>query len=266
MLKESDGRMDPLSMVAEVSDIVRGAGKIAAARLGHSRVVRSKEQGDLATDVDMEVNRMIIRELAGRFPSFAILSEETGEQAGEPAGQSEYTWLVDPIDGSKHYTKGIPLYAVSLALRRQSELVMGVVYVPSTDEMFSSVRGCGAKKNGAHIECSGETVLEDALVCVELPSRHTGRERIGEALMRLQCLMLGCQRIRVLGVTALGLCYCACGGFDAYVNLGSYPNAIWDRAGGEIIAQEAGCRLSRFSGLSVAGNASLHDQLRDVLT
>lgn len=241
--------------------LVREAGTIAGAGFGRSIVLSDKEGGDLATDMDLKVNGFLVSGLKRVFPAAGIVSEESGATGRE----RDDTWIVDPIDGSKHYARGIPLYAVSVALQRKGQLVLGVVHAPSTGETFSAFLGGGATRNGNAITCSRETRLNRAILCAELPSRHGGQAAIRIALNRLEALMMGCQRIRVVGVTTLGLCYCASGAFDAYVNLGSSPNALWDTAAGEVIAREAGCELSRNDGLTVVGNPDLHLQIMERL-
>ncbi len=244
-------------MLENVLLLVREAGDIAGAGFGHATVLTAKDGGDLATDMDLRVNQHIVSGLQRLFPAAGILSEESGASGMD----REDAWVVDPIDGSKHYARGIPLYALSVALQRKGHLVLGVVHAPATGETFAAIRGGGATRNGSAIACSRQASLDRAILCVELPSRHSGQAAIRGALDRLEALMMGCQRIRVVGVTTLGLCYCASGAFDAYVNLGSSPNALWDTAAGEVIACEAGCVLSRTGGITVAGNPGLHRQI-----
>ncbi|MCX6925262.1 MAG: inositol monophosphatase family protein [Verrucomicrobia bacterium] len=254
--------MNLTEMLTKVIPVVREAGDLAKAAFGASKVVRKRLSGDLVTDVDLSVNGLLTDALQRLFPQIGIISEESEKNSVE----RDLTWLVDPIDGSKHFAKGIPLYAISVALQNRNELLLGVVYAPSTGEMFTALTTQGTFRNGQKAVCSQEASLERAIVCVELPSRHSGPRAIRQALQNLQAVMLHCQRARIIGVSSLGLCYAACGGFDGYVNLGSLPNACWDTAAGEIIAREAGCLVSRQKGVTIVGNRSLHKQLADILS
>jgi myo-inositol-1(or 4)-monophosphatase len=249
-------------MLSKVIPVVREAGDVAKTRFGASKVVRKRQSGDLVTDVDLSVNGLLTGALQRLFPQIGIISEESGKDSVE----GDLTWLVDPIDGSKHFAQGIPLYAISVALQRRNELLLGIVNAPSTGEMFTALTTQGTFRNGQRAVCSKEASLERAIVCVELPSRHSGPGAIRQALRNLQAVMLHCQRARIIGVSSLGLCYAACGSFDAYVNLGSLPNARWDTAAGELIAREAGCLVSRRKGITIVGNRSLYKQLTHILS
>ena len=249
-------------IAADVIPLVTRAGAMARKAFGVSPVAITKRGGDLATAVDLQVNALIVSALCKQFPRWGIISEET--KAIKPG--ADYTWILDPIDGSKHYALGIPFYGISLALRHREDLLVGVVYAPHTRELFHAARGLGAFRNGRRISCG--RVADDlakAIVCVELPSRHGGVRKLDRALARLRALMLACQRVRVIGVTSLGMCYCATGAFGAYVNLGSSPHAVWDWAGGACILHEAGGVVSARHGVTVAGNPAVHDGLRRLI-
>lgn len=244
-----------------LTPLVREAGNMAATSFGRSRILDNKSGGDLTTDIDLRINQYLITALQRLLPEAGILSEESGSAGNE----QELTWILDPIDGSKHYARGIPWYAISVALQWNKEFVLGVIGVPVTGELFAAVKRGGATRNNIPISCSQRENISQAILCIELPSRHGGHSSLQRALNQLQTLMMACQRIRVIGVSTLGLCYCAMGSFDAYVNLGSAPNAIWDTAAGEIIAREAGCLLSHTSGLTVVSPPKLYQQIVDQL-
>ncbi|HPN35837.1 MAG TPA: inositol monophosphatase family protein [bacterium] len=249
------------SLLDGLAPLIREAGNMAVTSFGRSRILDNKSGGDLTTDIDLRINRYLITGLKRLLPAAGILSEESG-CAGK---EQELTWILDPIDGSKHYARGIPWYAISAALQQNNEFVLGVIGVPVTGELFAAVKGGGATRNNIPISCSQTQNISQAILCIELPSRHGGHSSLQRALNQLQTLMMACQRIRVIGVSTLGLCYCAMGAFDAYVNLGSAPNAIWDTAAGEIIAREAGCLLSHDSGLTVVSPPKLYQQILDQL-
>lgn len=261
-MKEPHGCMtDWQNLLKGLAPLFREAGNMAVTSFGRSRILDNKSGGDLTTDIDLRINQYLIAGLKRLLPAAGILSEESGNAGDE----QELTWILDPIDGSKHYARGIPWYAISAALQRNNEFVLGMIGVPVTGELFAAVKGGGATRNNIPISCSQTENISRAILCIELPSRHGGHSSLQRALNQLQTLMMACQRIRVIGVSTLGLCYCAMGSFDAYVNLGSAPNAIWDTAAGEIIAREAGCAISHNSGLTVIGPPKLYQQVLDQL-
>jgi myo-inositol-1(or 4)-monophosphatase len=105
----------------------------------------------------------------------------------------------------------------------------------------------------------------NSIICVEIPSRHANQYFLDVALDKLKTVIKNCQRIRIIGVSSLGFCYCACGAFDGYINLGSYPNKLWDYAGGEIVFKEVGGVVTRKDNFTIAGNKALHDSISDLL-
>jgi myo-inositol-1(or 4)-monophosphatase len=249
--------MSEILTIAE--QIVRDAGRKARDMLHHAHVLRHKAYGDFVTDGDAAVEEDVISALRKHFPDHGFDSEERDK---ENAG-AEYVWILDPIDGTKYYAKDVPLYSVSLALRRRDQLVLGIVYMPEMDRMYSAEKGRGATLNGQPIHCSSETQLQNAHLCLEIPSRDVPEADRGLAFDRLASLVQNAYRVRVLGVASVGLCFCAAGGFDAYANLGS----IWkrcDNAAGELILREAGGEFALVGRHIVAGPAPLCRQIRDV--
>jgi len=223
--------------------------------------IRDKGRGDIQTEGDLAVERFVTSRLLEAFPEHGIVSEESGERN---AG-AEYLWVLDPIDGTRYFKVGIPLYSISLALRHREQFVLGVVYNPVSDQLFSASAGGGAFLNGERIRCSEATDLRDAMVCVEIPNRHFPAELNEEVIGHLGRLIDRVDRIRVIAVSALGLCYCATGAFDAYLNL-STASKIWDVAAGLVILQEAGAKVTRTARNQIIGGpAALHDELVGLL-
>lgn len=246
--------------LAAARQIVVEAGAETRRTLHHSRVLRQKAYGDLVTDGDLLVEERVISFLRERFPGHGFESEER-----EPENpQAEHVWVLDPIDGTKYYARGVPLYSVSLALKHRGELVMGVVYWPGPDRLYSAAQGAGAtltQGSGATFErrpirCSNQDRLEEASICLEIPSRHSSREDRQQAMQRMAALIESAYRVRILGVASVGLCLTADAGFDAYLNLG----AVWkecDNAAGQVIVREAGGEFTIDGTQIVAGPASL---------
>jgi myo-inositol-1(or 4)-monophosphatase len=245
----------------KAESIVREAGAIAAREFQHPRILREKPYADVVTQGDELVEAHVTAALEREFPGHGLISEESGGHHPE----AESVWILDPIDGSKYYARGVPIYSISLALRRRGDLVLGVVYSPETDQMFSAAAGSGAQLNGEPIRASRAQSLAEAFLCMEIPSRHSEEDVRRRALEKLPRLVDAVLRVRILGVSALGLCYCASGGFDAYASF-SYRSQLWDLAAGEVILREAGGTISTRSGpCLLAGPPVLHDQLARLL-
>ena len=240
--------------------IVRDAALCAQAN--SRRIVAHKPRGDLVTEGDLAVEDYVLSALKTLYPDHCLDSEEAGSQNRG----GEYVWILDPIDGTKYYARGVPLYSVSLALQRRGQGILGVVYSWEFDRMYCASAGRGATLNGTAIECSREEQLQRASVCLEIPSRDCpgGDEELDWAMAKMRLLISKAHRVRVLGVSSLGLCFCAAGGFDAYVNLGSGWRDC-DIAAGEVILREAGGEFHRVGKHITAGPHGLCEQIGMVL-
>lgn len=241
--------------------IVRDAGEIAKQFFGKPIRCPDKAGGEIVTETDREVEKLIFSQLKSAFPDHGFLGEESGEQDLE----SEFVWILDPIDGTRYFASGVPLYSISLALRQGDDLIAGIVYNPESNQFFSAGAGLGATLNNTLIRCSEVTELRDAILCVEIPHRHYPTEIITEALGHISSIIGHVDRIRIIGVSALGLCYCASGGFDAYLNI-STGSKTWDLAAGKFILKEAGGLISTTAkNQFVGGPPPLHDALQKLL-
>ncbi|MHC4477256.1 MAG: inositol monophosphatase family protein [Planctomycetota bacterium] len=257
-----DRETDKLLLAAQ--KVVREAGLVARENLSRSH--RAKAYGEIVTEGDTHVEKHVISFLQGLFPDHGFDSEERGRVNAD----AEYVWVLDPIDGTRYYAKDVPLYSVSLALEQRKEggkeLVLGIVYSPEFERMYCASTGRGATLNGKTIRCSGEDDLEKAQICLEIPNRDCPGEQLAWALEKMSVLIEHAFRVRIIGVGALGLCFCASGGFDAYVNLGWWKDC--DIAAGQVIVREAGGEfffLGKEGRQIVAGPAALCSKIRDVL-
>jgi myo-inositol-1(or 4)-monophosphatase len=216
--RERKGRLMPTRAVLETAQsIVRDAGGIASRQFGNATVLRTKAFSDIVTASDLEIERFVIDQLRQHFPDHGFDSEERGQEHAD----AEFVWVLDPIDGTKYYTRGVPLYSISLALEQQGRPVIGIVYNPETGQMYSSLAGGGVSLNGEHVTCSQLERVDEVTVCLEIPSSQSSAAERRWACERIERLIDGVRRVRMLGVGALGLAYCATGAFDVYVNLGS---------------------------------------------
>ena len=247
-------------------DAVRQAGALQKNAVGGTFEIRKKGEIDLVTEVDVAVERMVRALIAERHPGHDVLGEELG---GPAAGStSRYCWILDPIDGTTNFAHGVPLFCCTIALEIDGELRVGAVYDPMRDELFTATRGGGAHLNGAPMRVSSTATLLDALLVTGFPySLQTDLDE----LVRLFARFLAKSRaVRRLGSAALDICYVAAGRMDGFWEQGL--NA-WDIAGGVLILQEAGGRITDIdggpfvlrSGRLIASNGVLHDQMQAVI-
>ena len=250
-------------------ETAREAGRVLAERFGRTSLeVTHKGDIDLVTESDLVAERLVVERIRSYYPRHAILTEEAGEVervAGAPA--SAYKWIIDPLDGTTNYAHGYPCYCVSIALEREGELVLGVIYDPSRDEMFAAERGAGAALNGRRIRVSEISDLNEALLCTGYPYDVRGRDNFARNFTNF---ILHAQGVRRDGSAALDLAYVACGRFDGFWEEGLRP---WDVAAGVILIEEAGGRASRYDGSPfdiytppiMASNGLVHEAMMRVL-
>ena len=217
--------------------IIREAGALAAEHFAGRAglVIDRKGAQDLVSEADRACEELIVAGLARAFPADGFLGEEGG--ARNPGAAA--TWVIDPIDGTHNFLTGVPFWCLSIGLVAEGAAVLGVIYHPAADELFSARSGGGAFVNGVSLAVSGETELTRARICVGFSYRRPvdPHVRAIEAL-----LTAGCEYLR-LGSGALGLAYTAAGRFDGYWE--RHINA-WDVAAGLVLVQEAGGWTSDF--------------------
>jgi myo-inositol-1(or 4)-monophosphatase len=188
--------------------------------------------GDPFSEADLRAEETVKGLLAAAYPAYGFLGEEGGLVAGE---DPEHTWVVDPLDGTTNFVRGIPLWAVNIALTRAGEVVAGVTYVPSLGEMYWAEAGQGAFLNGAPIRVAKTSRLEDAVVAIGIP--FAGKPRHGQFVHEIAQLTPRVASVRRLGAGAVDTAFVACGRFDAYWEQSVSP---WDMAAGAVLVREAG--------------------------
>jgi myo-inositol-1(or 4)-monophosphatase len=236
------------------------AGAILRSRVDGDRQVDYKGVIDLVTDADRASEELIGGRIRGAFPGHGFLGEE-GTRGAEGA---EWSWVVDPLDGTTNYAHGYPHFAVSIALEHRGAVALGVVYDPMRDELFVAERGRGAERNGAPIRVSAEGELLRSLLATGFPYSPSDRP---EALAVWGRLMDSCQGVRRDGAAALNLCWVACGRLDGFYERNLKP---WDMAAGGLLVAEAGGLATDYAGGPfdpygsevVAAGPALHPTLR----
>lgn len=244
--------------------VVREVGTFLLERLGNAQSIEFKGRANLVTEMDRRSEDHLIRAIRAEHPDHAILSEEVGALPGGP-GQPE--WILDPVDGTTNYVHGLPYFCVALALRDGPQLLAGLVYSPYADELYWAERGHGASMNGRPLHVSATTVLDDALLTTGFPSDLSRAPDTN--IEHFLALMPRTRAIRRLGSASLDLCNVAAGRLDGFWQA-TLP--VWDVAPGAIIVEEAGGRVTDFSGHAgvyegsiAASNGQIHTALVEVL-
>lgn len=223
----------------------RQAGKLLNSLQPSFRQSRIKStELDLVTKADGLSEKLIIKSITKKFPGHKILAEEQycrSKSSGYCVGKSDFTWVIDPLDGTTNYSHQFPFYCVSIALVNDDKTLLGVVYNPNLDEMFYASSGRGAYLNGKRIHVSKVKTLGQGLLCTGFP--YIIRQHPGDNFRNFQRFCLRAQAIRRAGSAALDLCYLAAGRFDGFWERELKP---WDTAAGALIVIEAGGKTTDF--------------------
>lgn len=206
-------------------------------RSSHLNIRAKFNDSDIVTEADKASEQVIINNINRTYPQHAILSEEMGGNAIE----SDYRWIIDPLDGTTNFSNGLPLFSVSIAVEYRGEVIVGVVYAPYLDEMFHAVKGGGAWLNGKPIAPSGKESLSHSVVTTGFPvdkdiTTDNNLDNVSRVLPRVRGM-------RRLGSAAIDLCYVAAGFLDGYWEMNLHT---WDVAAGQLVVQEAGACYSHF--------------------
>lgn len=225
--------------LSEIERLAREAGAILRAGYNKEHQVNYKGVIDLVTEVDHQSEDFLLGEIQSKHPGHHIFAEESGIIQGN----DEHIWFVDPLDGTVNYAHQIPIFCVSIAYASRGELMLGAVYDPMRDEMFTAERGQGAYLNGNPIRVSGAEELQKSLLVTGFPydAWNTRQDNFAN-FVHLAKLTQG---VRRLGSAALDLCYVAAGRFDGYWEISLKP---WDVAAGGLISEEAGARVTNVDG------------------
>nr|WP_208915808.1 inositol monophosphatase family protein [Paenibacillus uliginis] len=253
------------------------AGEWIKSRIGTVKQLSTKTSAqDLVTEVDKGAEQMIRKLILTHFPDHAILGEEGVEpgaeasmKALEAAKEEPYLWIVDPIDGTTNYVHGFPFYSVSIALAHKGEVIVGVVYDPSRDELFIAEKGKGAYVHGNPTLVSKESSLSQSLLATGFPMDTSFN--LPQNMAGLQALLPKVRNVRGGGSAALHMAYVAAGRLSGYWELGL--NA-WDVAAGALLIQESGGKVTDTEGRPydlavrnvVATNGAIHESVLDTLS
>lgn len=229
--------------------------------------VNTKAPNDFVTEVDHAAEAAIIDTLLGAYPGHGILAEESGSARG--AADSEFVWIIDPLDGTTNFIHGLPTYAVSIALAFRNQVQQAVVYDPARNDLFFASKGRGAFLNDRRLRVSKRTRLADCLVGTGFPFRKG--DDFARYMKMFETMMQSCAGMRRPGAAALDLCYVAAGWYDGFFESGLSP---WDVAAGSLMVTEAGGLVGNFTGEAdflhqrevVAGTPKIYGQMVTMLT
>ncbi|MGA9531601.1 MAG: inositol monophosphatase family protein [Anaerolineales bacterium] len=244
----------------------RGAGEILLAGYGHVRQIETKSSVvDLVTEHDLASEAFLLGQIQSTYPQDAFLAEESGQR-----GSGAYSWVIDPLDGTTNFAHGLPLFAVSIACLLEGQPILGVVYAPAIDELFTASESSSAQLNGSSIHVSEQDNLDSALMVTGFP--YDVRTRVDNNLGHYRDFALRTQGVRRFGSAALDLCYVAAGRFDGYWEVETQP---WDYSAGALIVRQAGGTVTQMDGRRpewqqscsiVATNGTIHSAVRALLS
>jgi len=230
------------------------------------KVKRKSKSYDLVTVVDIEAEETIASIIRNNFPKHNILGEESKYEKTD----SEYKWIIDPLDGTNNFSNGIPIFCVSIALAKDNEIILGVVYSVVHDELFCAEKNKGAYLNGKRIKVSSADKLTDSLLITGF--YYNRGEEMTETLDKVrQFFLKDVVGVRRFGSAALDLCYVGCGRATGFWEFELSP---WDFAAGKLIIEEAGGRVTGENGrpldinkktFVVASNSKIHDKMLSIL-
>ena len=248
----------------KATELARQAGELQRARLWHPFAIEYKGEIDLVTEVDRACEELLVNGLKEAFPGHDFLAEENVYAS---RGAS-HKWIIDPLDGTTNFAHGFPWFAVSIALEVAGEIVLGVIYHPMMDEMFTSIKGKGAWLNGACLNVSKRQPLRGSLLATGFPyDSATSQENNFTHFNNFQMRTRG---IRRAGAAAIDLAYVAAGRFDGFWESKLKP---WDVAAGQLMVTEAGGLVTGFKGEAysvyehriLASNGLIHDEMLQIL-
>ena len=245
-------------------EAAKEAGKIQLKHRNHVGKIYYKGDINLVTEVDLLCEKKIIEIITNNYPEHSILAEEKGEALTG----SDYKWIIDPIDGTVNYAHDFPCYCVSIALEYKKDVLIGVVYQPVLNELFTTQKGKGAFLNGNKISVSKSNRLKDSLLTTGFA--YDVHDSEIDNIDHFTNFIKRAQAIRRPGSAAMDLCYVAMGRFDGFWELKLHP---WDVAAGVLLVQEAGGKVSGIGGEDYsiysknisASNGLIHQEMANIL-
>jgi myo-inositol-1(or 4)-monophosphatase len=252
-------------MLNDIISISREAGEIIRSGFGSKLNIEFKTNvKNLVTQIDKSAELLITDYIKKTYPAHNILAEESGEVNNN----SEYLWVVDPLDGTTNFAHGLPIFSVSIGLKRKDEIIIGVIYDVMQDVVFSCEKGSGSFANGVPINVNNNDQLSHSLLVTGFP--YNIADNPEGALDKFTAITKASRGIRRLGSAAIDLCYVANGIFDGFWEIHLQP---WDMCAGMLLVEEAGGKVTGFKNEPIdiftkkicATNGKIHNELLDYL-
>lgn len=258
--------VDLNKILTEAISVVKTAGGFISSQLNavEQGDIQYKGKNDLVSFVDKAAEEILVEGLSKAFPDAGFLTEEGSATVENRA----YRWVIDPLDGTTNYLHKVPVFAVSVALIKEGEPILGIVYELNRHELFTAIKGNGAFCNEKAIKVSGARTLSESLLATGFP--YSNFSRMETYLSILREFMQDSHGLRRMGSAAVDLAYVACGRFEAFFEYSLNP---WDVAAGILLVQEAGGKVTDFSGGNnylfgkeiIASNLHLHDEVEGTI-
>jgi myo-inositol-1(or 4)-monophosphatase len=250
------------SFVETAADIAHQAGSLLRYYFERRVSFEMKGDFDLVTEADKASEKLVVGRLKQHFPEHGIVAEEGG---GHDSA-SEYRWYVDPLDGTTNFAHSYPVWNITLALEKAGELIAGVIFDPTRDELFTCERGGGAFLNGRRIRVSNVARVADSLLCTGFPNHNRATN---PNIHFFHELAMSAHGVRRSGSAAVDLAHVACGRLDGFWEIGLSP---WDMAAGILLIQEAGGMCTDMEGAHhslksphlLTDNGAIHSELMDI--
>ncbi len=248
-------------------ETARDAGQILLEKFGRKINITKKGDINLVTEADLASEALIIERIKSYYPKHSILAEEAGN-AVIIGGENTWKWIIDPLDGTTNYAHGYPCFCVTLALEHEDEIVLGVTFDPTRNELFAAERGRGATLNNKPIRVSETEEMGNALIVTGFPYDFKDR---ADFARHFEDMLLNTRGVRRDGSAAIDMAYVACGRFDGFWEEGLNP---WDVAAGVLLIEEAGGQVSYYNGSKfsiytppiAASNGVIHDKMLNILS
>ena len=246
-------------------DTALKAGDYIRKNIGKAKDVRYKGEINIVTDIDKKAENIIVNTIRKAYPSHNFLAEEETYTKRN----LDFTWIIDPLDGTTNFLHGYPVFCVSIALEYKGKFLIGVVYDPTRNELFYAEKGKGAFLNKKKIHTSGVNNIKKALLSTGFA--YDVKRTLNNNINNFAKFIKASQAVRRAGSAAIDLCYVACGRFDGFWELGLHP---WDSAAASLIIEEAGGKVTQFDGSKysiydkeiLASNSKIHSQMLKILS
>ena len=257
----NEGNMNYNEILTTLTDLMIEVGKYQTDKFtSRSFTYETKSTAiDIVTEVDKTSENILMERLSKLFPDYGFLAEESGEKAID----SEYIWVIDPLDGTTNFSAGIPIFAISVALQKNKESIIGAVYMPLIGDLYTSIIGAGAYKNGKAIHVNQSKNLWESVIATGFP--YDRAENPINNVEEITKIVTKVKGIRRLGAAAYDFCLLAEGAFSGYWEYGLKP---WDYAAGLLIAKEAGAvyeMLPKREHSMIVSNPNIFNELKNTL-